>query len=90
MLVPEKRILRSAGRRGGAVASNICDGLGSLKFNLSRFSKKPHGRTPSGFVFQAAFGSASEGGATLGCRGLPLLVVGGETPARAKDKPKAA
>ena len=51
MLVPEKRILRSAGRRGGAVASNICDGLGSLKFNLSRFSKKPHGRTPSGFVF---------------------------------------
>ena len=50
-LLPEKRILRSAGRRGGAVASNICDGLGSLKFNLSRFSKKPHGRTPSGFVF---------------------------------------
>ena len=48
---PEKRILRSAGRRGGTVASNICDGLGSLKFNLSRFSKKPHGRTPSGFVF---------------------------------------
>ena len=36
--------------------------------------------------FQAAFGSASKGGATLGCRGLPLLVVGGETPALAKDK----
>ena len=49
MLVPEKRILRSAGRRGGAVAFNICDGLGSLKFNLS--SKKSLGRTPNGFAF---------------------------------------
>jgi len=26
----------------------------------------------------------------VGCRGLPLLVVGGETPALAKNKPKAA
>ena len=25
-----------------------------------------------------------------GCRGLPLLVVGGETPARANDKDKVA
>ena len=35
-LCPEKRMLRSAGRRGGAAASNICDGLGSLKINPSR------------------------------------------------------
>jgi len=32
----------------------------------------------------------SNGWHYMGCRGLPLLVVGGETPARAKDKPKAA
>ena len=30
-LVPEKRMLRSAGRRGGAAASNSCEALGSLK-----------------------------------------------------------
>jgi len=36
-----------------AVALNICEALGSLKANL--FSKKPRGKTPSGFVFQAAF-----------------------------------
>ena len=83
-LVSEKRMLRSAERRGEAVASNVADRLGNLKSTLS--NKKPFGRTPSGFVFQAAFGSASKGGATLGCRGLPLLVVGGETPALAKDK----
>ena len=41
---------------------------------------------PPTFHFQAAFRLASKGGATLGCRGLPLLVVGGETPALAKDK----
>ena len=48
-LVSEKRMLRSAGRRGRAAASNICDGLGSLKINLS--SKKSFGLTSSGFVF---------------------------------------
>ena len=36
-----------------AVVFNICEALGSLKANLS--SKKPRGKTPSGFVFQAAF-----------------------------------
>ena len=40
-LVPEKRMLRSAGRRGGAAASNSCEALGSLKI---------------GGWFQAAFG----------------------------------
>ena len=30
-LFPEKRMLRSAGRRGEAAASNVCDGLSSLK-----------------------------------------------------------
>ena len=47
-------MLRAAERRGGrAVVFNICEALGSLKANLS--SKKPRGKTPSGFVFQAAF-----------------------------------
>ena len=52
-LVSEKRMLRSAGRRGGAAALNICEALGSLKFNLP--SRKPFGAIPNGFVFQAAF-----------------------------------
>ena len=34
-LVSEKRMLRSAGRRGGAAALNSCEALGSLKGNLS-------------------------------------------------------
>ncbi|WP_303110652.1 hypothetical protein [Kingella sp. (in: b-proteobacteria)] len=29
---------------------------------------------------------ATNGGCCTGCRGLPLLVVGGETPALAKNK----
>ncbi|WP_369586800.1 hypothetical protein [Kingella oralis] len=52
-LFPEKRMLRSAGRRGGAAALNSCEALGSLKFNLP--SRKPFGAIPNGFVFQAAF-----------------------------------
>ncbi|WP_455046897.1 hypothetical protein [Kingella oralis] len=51
-LVSEKRMLRSAGRRGDAVAPNGCSKLtkwGSLKSTLS--NKKPFGRTPNGFVF---------------------------------------
>ena len=48
-LVSEKRMLRSAERRGEAVASNVADRLGSLKPTLS--NKKPFGRTPNGFVF---------------------------------------
>ena len=52
-LVSEKRMLRSAGRRGGAAALNSCEALGSLKANLA--SKKSLGRTPSCFVFQTAF-----------------------------------
>ena len=34
-LVSEKRMLRSAGRRGGAAVLTIYEALGSLKFNLS-------------------------------------------------------
>ena len=30
-LFPEKRMLRSAGRRGEVAALNVCDGLGSLR-----------------------------------------------------------
>ena len=37
-LVSEKRMLRSAGRRGGAAVLTIYEALGSLKINLS--SKK--------------------------------------------------
>jgi len=48
-LVSEKRMLRSAERRGEAVASNVADRLGNLKSTLS--NKKPFGRTPNGFVF---------------------------------------
>jgi len=48
-LVSEKRMLRSAERRGEAVASNVADRLGSLKPTLS--NKKPFGRIPNGFVF---------------------------------------
>ena len=59
-------------------------GLSSLKGNLS--SKKSFGKRLNGFVFQAAFGVEGKGGAAVGCRGLPLLVVGGETPALAKNK----
>ena len=36
--------------------------------------------------FQAAFWGGANGWATVGCRGLPLLVVGGKTPALAKNK----
>ena len=36
------------------------------------------------FGFQAALMIAANGRYSAGCRGLPLLVVGGETPARAK------
>ncbi|EEP67495.1 hypothetical protein GCWU000324_01743 [Kingella oralis ATCC 51147] len=42
-------MLRSAERRGEAVASNVADRFGSLKPTLS--NKKPFGRTPNGFVF---------------------------------------
>ena len=37
------------------------------------------------FGFQAALMIAANGRYSEGCRGLPLLVVGGETPARAND-----
>jgi len=40
-LFPEKRMLRSAGRRGGAAVLTIYEALGSLKINLS--SKKSLG-----------------------------------------------
>ncbi|WP_369584611.1 hypothetical protein [Kingella oralis] len=40
-LFPEKRMLRSAGRRGGAATLTIYEALGSLKINLS--SKKSLG-----------------------------------------------
>ena len=42
------------------------------------------------FGFQAALMIAANGRYSAGCRGLPLLVVGGETPARAKNKQQAA
>ena len=52
-LVPEKRMLRSAGRRGGAAASNSCEALGSLKIGgwvsgclRHRKQIKPLPRTP--------------------------------------------
>ena len=81
-----------------AVALNICEALGSLKGNLS---SKPVGWATGlptticlmglvgncwGDDFQAAFWGGANGWAAVGCRGLPLLVVGGETPALAKDK----
>ncbi|WP_455047083.1 hypothetical protein [Kingella oralis] len=40
-LFPERRMLRSAGRRGGAAVLTIYEALGSLKINLS--SKKSLG-----------------------------------------------
>ena len=52
-LVSEKRMLRSAGRRGGAAASNSCEALGSLKIGgwvsgclRHRKQIKPLPRTP--------------------------------------------
>ena len=62
-LFPEKRMLRSAGRRGVAAALNICEALGSLKANP--FSTKPFGSTLNGFVFQAAFGFARFSGCLI-------------------------
>ena len=43
-LFSEKRMLRSAERRGGATALNICDGLGRLKTvkRLAEFCKPRH------------------------------------------------
>ena len=48
-LFSEKRMLRSAGRRGRAVASNSCEALGSLKANLS--SKKTVWHNAKRFCF---------------------------------------
>ena len=62
-LFPEKRMLRSAGRRGVAAILNICEALGSLKANP--FSTKPFGSTLNGFVFQAAFGFARFSGCLI-------------------------
>ena len=41
-------------------------------------------------AFQAALMIAADGNMARGCRGLPLLAVGGETPARAKIGQSAA
>ena len=62
-LFPEKRMLRSAGRRGRAAVLNVCGELGSLKVNLS--SKKPHGRTPNGFAFSGCLCNAQRQPETL-------------------------
>ena len=56
----------------GPAASNVCDGLGSLKANLS--SKKPFGRTPSGFVFQTAFEVLQKNGFNVLLGNEPLLL----------------
>ncbi len=54
-LFPEKRMLRSAERRGEAVVLNVADGLGSLKANPS--SKKNRlAEYQVVLFFQAAFG----------------------------------
>ena len=54
-LFPEKRMLRSAERRGEAVVLNVADGLGSLKANPS--SKKNRlAEYQAVLFFQAAFG----------------------------------
>ena len=57
-LVPEKRMFRSAGRRGGAAASNSCEALGSLKIGgwvsgclRHRKQIKPLPRTPPPTAF---------------------------------------